>query len=249
MSLIYLDSLTGGSVSASGEHWNEVLMTAGYSTGEQATVTATPAEGWEFVAWRPVQENPVCFQESYTFTVTENRALQAVFKRVDKTLTVTEQGNGKVVYDKKDEYTHDTSVSLRAVPDIGHHFVQWQGDISGSQTANPKSITMDDDKEVTAIFEPDDAGPPDFTLYLDMDDDGVDEVYEAGVVVPDGLFEYMREEDGQRNGTGIMSWHKTDDFQEFHIQFGSEVPEDAALTIEQTVLQRTGPGQATGKNC
>lgn len=47
-------------------------------------------------------------------------------------------------------YAHGTTVTLTAVPDEGYHFVQWQGDATG--TANPFLLTMDGDKAVTATF-------------------------------------------------------------------------------------------------
>jgi len=42
-------------------------------------------------------------------------------------------------------------VTLTAVPSAGCRFVQWTGDLTGS--ANPQSITMDQDKSVIAVFQ------------------------------------------------------------------------------------------------
>lgn len=60
----------GGTVSGGGE----------YSEGTSVTVTAAPANGWQFVSW---QENgkAVSISAAYTFTVTGNRNLTAVFKQ------------------------------------------------------------------------------------------------------------------------------------------------------------------------
>ncbi len=60
----------GGAVSGGGE----------YSVNTSATVTATPANGWEFVGWTE-NGTTVSTSSSYTFTVTANRSLIAVFKQ------------------------------------------------------------------------------------------------------------------------------------------------------------------------
>src|SRR5690625_7265271 len=49
------------------------------------------------------------------------------------------------------DYTFETVIELTAKPEPGWTFSQWEGDLSGSE--NPIEITIDDEKEVTAIFE------------------------------------------------------------------------------------------------
>ncbi len=48
-------------------------------------------------------------------------------------------------------YENGTVVQLTAVPVAGWHFVNWTGDLSGTQ--NPSNITMGSNKNITAIFE------------------------------------------------------------------------------------------------
>jgi hypothetical protein len=55
----------------------------------------------------------------------------------------------------KADYTHGETVTLEAVPDVGYHFANWSGDLSGS--TNPATITMNSDKSVTANFSPDES--------------------------------------------------------------------------------------------
>lgn len=50
-----------------------------------------------------------------------------------------------------DVYDNGTQIELTAVPDDGYVFVEWSGDVTG--TDNPITITMDGDKEVEAIFK------------------------------------------------------------------------------------------------
>ncbi|MBI9071476.1 MAG: DUF5123 domain-containing protein [Melioribacteraceae bacterium] len=58
-------------------------------------------------------------------------------------------------------YDPGTVVTVSAVADTGYMFVEWSGDLSGSD--NPASITMDGDKYITANFDID-TGVEDFDL-------------------------------------------------------------------------------------
>ncbi len=65
------------------------------------------------------------------------------------TLTISTVGQG-TVSPSSGEYEADTSVELTANPSPDWDFSEWSGDLSG--TENPKSVTMDGDKSVTATF-------------------------------------------------------------------------------------------------
>ncbi len=66
-------------------------------------------------------------------------------------LTVNTVGNGSVTLNPTGgSYPYGTVVTLTAVPDSGWQFDGWSGALSG--TVNPATITMDDDKTVTATF-------------------------------------------------------------------------------------------------
>jgi len=64
-------------------------------------------------------------------------------------LTVGISGSGTVT-PAGGTYTEGTDVTLTATPDVGFEFSGWSGDLSG--TANPISITMNSNKNVTATF-------------------------------------------------------------------------------------------------
>jgi len=69
----------------------------------------------------------------------------------DHTLTVNTSGGGSVTLDPAGgTYAHDTVVTLTAVPASGWQFAGWSGAVTG--TLNPRTITMDSDKTVTATF-------------------------------------------------------------------------------------------------
>ncbi|MFQ5651722.1 MAG: DNRLRE domain-containing protein, partial [bacterium] len=67
------------------------------------------------------------------------------------TLAVTKQGTGSVDLNPPGgEYLDGTVVQVTAVPGSGWQLAGWSGDLSGN--ANPVTVTMNSDKNVTAIF-------------------------------------------------------------------------------------------------
>jgi uncharacterized repeat protein (TIGR02543 family) len=70
------------------------------------------------------------------------------------TLTTSVVGSGSVSKNPDQAtYTYGTSVQLTATPAAGWSFSHWTGDLTGS--TNPDSVTMDDNKTVTAHFTQD----------------------------------------------------------------------------------------------
>lgn len=71
------------SVGADQEDWGTVTGGGQYQEGSSVTVTATPNEGYQFTAW---QENgkQVSTDATYTFQVSGDRALVAVFAKASK---------------------------------------------------------------------------------------------------------------------------------------------------------------------
>jgi len=75
------------------------------------------------------------------------------------TLTVNTEGSGMVTREPHQaSYADGTEVELTATADSGWSFSGWSGDLSGDD--NPATITMDEDKEVTATFIELDPGDP-----------------------------------------------------------------------------------------
>ncbi|MBU0639121.1 MAG: hypothetical protein KKB50_09680 [Planctomycetes bacterium] len=67
------------------------------------------------------------------------------------TLTVNTQGQGSVTLDPPGgSYGSGTNVELTANPSAGWCFDQWTGNLTGSD--NPDTLSMNDDKTVTAMF-------------------------------------------------------------------------------------------------
>ena len=123
-----------------------------YTEGEEVTLTASAASGWSFKEWQgdaTGSTNPV------TITLDEDKNVTAVFEQDDPdefTLTVNTQGEGTVDRNPdKSTYTDGEEVTLTASAAFGWSFKEWQGDLSGSN--NPETIIIDEDKQITAVFE------------------------------------------------------------------------------------------------
>ncbi|CAL2093767.1 putative repeat protein (TIGR02543 family)/predicted secreted protein (Por secretion system target) [Tenacibaculum sp. 190524A05c] len=120
-----------------------------YNDGTVATVTATPASGYQFDGWSgdaTGTTNPL------TITMDADKTVTAIFSPIQRTLTINAT-NGSVSTNPNPTggtYDNGASVQLTATPDAGYQFDGWSGDAAG--TTNPLTITMDADKTVTAIF-------------------------------------------------------------------------------------------------
>ena len=131
-----------------------------YSYGQVVTLTAVPGSGWVFSSWTgglSGSQNPT------TITMNGNKAVTAHFSTNQYTLTITTDGTGSVTKNPNQAtYTYGQIVTLTAVPGTGWAFSAWTGDLTGSQ--NPKTITMDGNKAVTAHFT---ANPYALTITID----------------------------------------------------------------------------------
>jgi hypothetical protein len=121
---------------------------ATYTYGTVVQLTATADTGWTFSSWGgdlSGSANPA------SITMNGNRSVTAYFTQNQCTLTVTLDGSGSVTKNPDlASYAYGTVVTLNAVPATGWVFSSWSGGLSGSQ--NPKTITMNGNKSVTAHF-------------------------------------------------------------------------------------------------
>jgi len=132
-----------------------------YVAGEEITVTATPAPGFEFVGWVGDIESDY---SSFTFVPTADTTLTAVFAEstipdgVDAfglSAFVEPSGAGTIVRDPAlFEYADGTEVTLHAFAGEGFVFTGWSGDLpEGADAENPELVlTMTDNLSVRANF-------------------------------------------------------------------------------------------------
>jgi uncharacterized repeat protein (TIGR02543 family) len=121
---------------------------ATYSYGTVVQLTATASAGWTFGSWTG---NLSGSTNPSSITMTGNKSVTAHFTQNQYTLTITVDGSGSVTKNpNKATYTYGEVVTLTAVPSSGWMFSSWTGNLTGSQ--NPKTITMDGNKVVSAHF-------------------------------------------------------------------------------------------------
>lgn len=135
---------TGGTVSGGGT----------YEEGTSVTVKATPSSGYRFSRWTE-DGTTVSSSSSYTFTVTKDRTLTAVFSLIPPsyhiTVSATPTSGGTV--SGGGSYESGKTATVRATPAADFLFVEWQED-GASVSANPAySFTVSKARNLTAVFK------------------------------------------------------------------------------------------------
>jgi hypothetical protein len=131
-----------------------------YDEGSSVTLTAAPATGWVFSNW---QGDATGTTNPITLSMNADKTIAAVFVEITYSVTVSITGSG--IVDKDPDllnYDEGSSVALTATPEAGWVFNNWEGDATGA--TNPVTLTMNEDKAVTAVFE----ALPDWFVWADI---------------------------------------------------------------------------------
>jgi hypothetical protein len=134
-----------------------------FGYGDEVTLTATPTGDATFTSWSGdcSGTDPQCL-----VTMTANRSVTGTFTPGPQTLDVTLQGAGSgTVADGDagdldcpgtctDTYPYNTAVTLTATPSGGDSFAGWGGEAAGCGTATTCQVTMSEQRDVTATFQP-----------------------------------------------------------------------------------------------
>ena len=123
-----------------------------YNSGTVVELTAVPEGEWLFVEWTgdlTGSDNPK------EITIDKAKTVTAVFVKKQYPLTIEIEGEGtvseKVIKQGlATDYNSGTIVELTAEPTSDWEFLEWTGDITG--TDNPSQITINEAKTVTAVF-------------------------------------------------------------------------------------------------
>ena len=158
----------GGTVSPSTQQYDE---------GKTATITATASSEYVFQSWSGATGST----NSTSVVMNSDKSVTANFVKKKYALTTTVEGEGTVTEKvikagAATDYNSGTIVELTAVPSGEWLFVEWKGDLTGSE--NPTQITIDKAKNVTAVFV-----KKQYPLTIEIEGEGTvsEKVIKAGV--------------------------------------------------------------------
>jgi uncharacterized repeat protein (TIGR02543 family) len=139
---------------------------ASYNSGTVVQLTATPLAGYTFSSWSGDASGTV---NPLTVTVNGNKNITANFtsNASNFTLIVTAL-NGSVSRNPNQlTYPNGTNVVLTPAANPGYSFTSWNGDATGN--ANPLTVTMNGNKNVSANFT---AAPSQGPGFVDLKTSG-----------------------------------------------------------------------------
>lgn len=120
--------------------------------GDSLTITAVPNEGYKFTGWSGItdQSNPV------TITVNGNTSISPIFEAkpyYNISVSSSNSAYGSILISNS-SVIENGSFTVKAIPNDGYSFIEWQGDISGKEsqvTINNVTSNMN----IQALFKPD----------------------------------------------------------------------------------------------
>jgi len=153
-SLILLVVGEGGSVTGEGN----------FSHDSNVTIEAIPDEGYSFTGW--IGDGLSDRNNSSTIVhMTQPRTISALFNTKKYLLEINASTGGTVT--GEGNYSHGQLVAINAIPASGYQFVEWTGDIDGNVSSPSRTILLDDNKSITALFS--EAPENSFNLSITID--------------------------------------------------------------------------------
>ena len=132
-------SSAGGSVSQSGN----------YDHGTQATIIAVPQTGFYFTGWLGEGINDLNASTT-TVSMTQDRNISANFDAIAHDLVVSAASGGSATGSGR--FNYSTNAAITASPDEGHYFTNWSGEGLGDANSPSTTVSMTQDRNVTANF-------------------------------------------------------------------------------------------------
>lgn len=125
-----------------------------FSPSATATVTASPATGYQFVGWTE-GGTTVSTNSTYSFLVSANRSLVATFQSISY-LTVNTLANPSSggTATGSGTYSAGTIVTVRATEATGYNFANWSEGGSTVSTSESYTFTLNSNRTLVANFSP-----------------------------------------------------------------------------------------------
>ena len=122
-----------------------------YDEGKTVTITATASSEYLFQSWSGANGST----NTTSVVMNSDKSVSANFVKKKYALTTTVEGEGTVTEKvikagATTDYNSGTIVELTATPSGEWLFVEWKGDVTG--TENPTQITIDNPKNIVAVF-------------------------------------------------------------------------------------------------
>lgn len=122
-----------------------------YASGSEATLTATPNNGYEFLDWTD-NGSEVSSNRTYAFTVSSARDLVAYFSPISYTVgTSSSPSNGGTTGGGR-AYSYGTTATVTATPNSGFKFVDWTSNGSEMSTSASYRFTVTGSINLVANF-------------------------------------------------------------------------------------------------
>ena len=140
---INVSAAEGGTASGGGE----------YEQGSSVTLTATPENGYRFIAWTENDEQ-ISTDENYTFIADHDRTIVAIFMPIPKpiyTIHVSSTQGGTI--GGSGSYKEGEGVTVNAIPDNGYRFLCWEENGVQVSIEVRFSFVAETDRTLVAAFE------------------------------------------------------------------------------------------------
>ena len=121
--------------------------------GQQVSVTAVPAAEYVFDKWTGAASGT---NKTVSVIMDSDKSVTSNFVKKKYNLTINTVGEGTISQKvikagAATDYNSGSEIELTATGDSPWSFSEWTGDLTGN--TNPKEITLDNNKTVTAVFE------------------------------------------------------------------------------------------------
>jgi hypothetical protein len=140
-------------VSVSPENSGTVTGDGVYAEGDQATLTAIPENGYEFVNWTE-DGTEVSNSTDYSFTVTSDRTLVANFRLKTYQINTYAQPVDGGSVTGAGTYSFDEIATVSATANTGYEFINWTENGTEVSQQQDYSFSVNADRELTANFNP-----------------------------------------------------------------------------------------------
>jgi uncharacterized repeat protein (TIGR02543 family) len=120
-----------------------------YGSGTVVTLRARASAGNRFSDW---SGDAAGLDSVVTITISSHKSVTATFVKLKNyNLNLRQPQHGSVVLDPAGgTYVEGSQVQLRAQAETGWEFHEWTGDVNG--TTNPQSVSLNENKEIKALF-------------------------------------------------------------------------------------------------